>query len=87
LTKKCLNLRRGGPRGTPSTCVGEQKSNYGLKNTKLKAIFDLLHRCSTYLKSVSAEEELKEKMQFLPELFIVLCVLITLSSNIANPTK
>jgi len=44
---------RGGSRGTSNNCVGEQKSNYLLRKTKLKAIFALLHRCLTYLKSTS----------------------------------
>jgi len=30
-----------------------QESNYLLRKTKLKAIFALIHRCSTYLKSAS----------------------------------
>jgi len=36
-----------------NNCVGEQKSDYVLRKIKLKAIFALSHRCSTYLKSTS----------------------------------
>jgi len=41
---------RGGSRGTSNSCVGEQSSNYQ-RQSELKAIFILLRRCSTYLKS------------------------------------
>jgi len=44
---------RGGSRSTSKNYVGEQNSNYFLRKTKFKAIFGLLHRCSTYLKSAS----------------------------------
>jgi len=45
---------RGGSRGTPNNCAGEQNSNYLLRKTT--AIFALLHRStgSKYLKSTSA---------------------------------
>jgi len=48
-----LYLNRGGSRGTSNNCEGEQNSNYLPRKTKLKIIFALLHRCSTYLKSAS----------------------------------
>jgi len=44
---------RGGSRGTSNNCIREQNSNYLKLKTKLKAIFALLHRCLTYLKSAS----------------------------------
>jgi len=50
---KKVKSTRGGSRSTSNNCVGEQKSNFLLSKTELKAIFALLHRCSTYLKSAS----------------------------------
>jgi len=51
IKKNICDQCRGGSRGVSNNYVGEQKSNYLRRKTKLKVIFAFLHRCSTYLKS------------------------------------
>jgi len=51
-----LGFIKGGSRGTSNNCVEEQKSNYLLRKTELKAVFPSptqVFDVRTYLKSAS----------------------------------